>query len=116
MVRDAEAHAAEDRRRREEVDARNELDGVAYQVERLLRELGDRAAEHERARAEALVADARSALEQGGELGRLRELTGDLQQVLQSLSASGQARAGVGGREGDGAGGDDDVIDAEYDE
>ncbi|MCL6554096.1 MAG: molecular chaperone DnaK, partial [Firmicutes bacterium] len=52
MIRDAEAHAAEDRRRREEVEARNNLDSLAYQVERRLKELGDRAPSHERARAE----------------------------------------------------------------
>ncbi len=50
MVRDAEAHAAEDRRRREEIDARNELDALAYRVESLVNELGDRLPMHESAR------------------------------------------------------------------
>jgi molecular chaperone DnaK len=117
MVREAETHAAEDARRRQEVDARNEVDGLAYQVERTIAELGDRAPEHERARAEALVAEARRALEEGLDIGRAREMAGDLQQVLHGLQAAAaepHVRAGAGGG-GDG-GAEDDVIDAEYEE
>ena len=109
MIQDAQTHAAEDRQRREEVDARNELDGLAYQVERSLGEVGDRAPEHERARAEALVADARRALEEGVGVERARELAGDLQQVLHSLSAAASQPVPA-------TGGDDDVVDAEYEE
>ena len=61
MVAEAERNRGEDAPLREEVDARNELDAVAYQVERRLAELGDAAPAHERARAEMLVADARQA-------------------------------------------------------
>jgi molecular chaperone DnaK len=112
MVREAEAHAGEDRQRREEIDARNELDGIAYQVERLLGDLGASVPEHERARAEALVADARRAVEEGAGLDRVRPLSGDLQQVLHGLPAAARepARASADG------GADDDVIDAEYEE
>ena len=60
MVADAERNRADDIRLRAEVDARNELDSVAYQVERRLAELGDRVPSHERSRAEMLVADARA--------------------------------------------------------
>ena len=109
MIQDAQTHAAQDRQRREEVDARNELDGLAYQVERTLGEVGDRAPEHERARAEALVADARRALEEGVGVERARELAGDLQQVLHSLSAAASQPVHA-------TGGDDDVVDAEYEE
>ena len=109
MIQDAQTHAAEDRQRREEVDARNELDGLAYQVERSLGEVGDRAPEHERARAEALVADARRALEEGVGVERARELAGDLQQILHSLSAAASQPVPA-------TGGDDDVVDAEYEE
>ena len=62
MIRDAEAHAGEDRRRREQIDARNELDSLAYRVEQQLRELQDHLPVHEKARAEQLVADARQAI------------------------------------------------------
>jgi molecular chaperone DnaK len=115
MVREAEAHASEDRQRREEIDARNELDAIAYQVQRLLDDLGDRVPGHERARAEALVADARRAVEEGAGLDRTRPLSGDLQQVLHSLPSVARepARATT---DGAGGGGEDDVIDAEYEE
>ena len=52
MVRDAETHADEDRRRKEEVEARNNADSMAHQVEKQLSELGDRAPANERARAD----------------------------------------------------------------
>src|SRR3954468_18339340 len=64
MVSDAEEHADEDRRRREETDARNELDSLAYRAEQLTIELQDRIPVNEKARAEQLVADARAALEE----------------------------------------------------
>ena len=114
MVREAEAHAEEDRRRREEVDARNELDALAYEAERLLGDLGDRVPDHERARAEALVADARRALEESAGLDRVRPLAGDLQQVVHGLPAS--AREPAGAPTGGGGDDGDDVIDAEYEE
>jgi molecular chaperone DnaK len=124
MIADAERNRAEDARLREATDARNELDSVAYQVERQLRERGDSVPEHERARAEMLVADARQAISEDAPIDRLRSLTGDLQQVYQSLSAgagAGQA-GGAGPSSGgpspggpsSGGGGDDDVIDADF--
>src|SRR6185369_16160896 len=64
MIRDAEANAEEDRRRREEIDALNELDTLAYRVEQLIGELQDRLPVHEKARADQLVADARRAIEE----------------------------------------------------
>jgi molecular chaperone DnaK len=121
MVTDAEANRGEDQRLREQVDARNQLDSAAYQVERLLRERGDALPTHERARAEMLVNDAREAMKSDAPLDRMRELTQDLQQMAQSLAASAQADAGTGGATADagartGAAGssDDDVIDAEF--
>ena len=56
MVADAQSHADEDRRRREEVEARNNADSIAYQVERQIRDLGDRVALNDKARAEQLIA------------------------------------------------------------
>ena len=116
MVRDADAHRQEDQRRREEVEARNQADAIAYQVERRLQELGDAAPSHERARAEMLVTDARRAVADQEPVDRVQELTSELQQVLAGLNAvqagsAGQADATVGA----GAGSDDDVIDAEFD-
>jgi molecular chaperone DnaK len=121
MVREAEAHASEDRSRREEIDARNELDSLAYRVQQLLGELQDRLPVHEKARAEQLVADARQAIEQQAGLDRVRPLIADLQQLVHGLPASASAGAAAGG---DGAGangagaeegaGDDEVVDAEF--
>jgi molecular chaperone DnaK len=118
MVADAEAHRGEDARLRELVDARNTLDSVAYQVEKALADRGDSVAEHDRARAEMLVGDARQALQsQDTPLERLRELTGELQQIGQALAASGsqqQPPPGSSGGPSAGQGSDDDVIDAEF--
>ena len=121
MVAEAERNRAEDARLRQQVDARNELDAVAYQVERRVAELGDAAPSHERARAEMLVGDARQAIKEEAPLERLRELTGELQQVLQGLLAAGGPQPGVPPPGGPPPGGpgeqrppDDDVIDAEF--
>jgi molecular chaperone DnaK len=122
MIKEAEAHAEEDRARREEIEARNELDSIAYQVEQLLGELQDRIPVHEKARAEQLVAEARQALEEQAGLDRVRPLTADLQQLLSSLpsSATAQAPTGGNGAGGDGGGAqaegetEEDVVDAEF--
>ena len=112
MVAEAERNRSEDTRIRQLVDARNELDAVAYQVERRLAEAGDAAPSHERARAEVLVTDARQAVQQEAPLERLRELTGELQQVLQGLQAAGPGPGGGPGEQQPGD--DDDVIDADF--
>jgi molecular chaperone DnaK len=107
MIKDAEAHRAEDHRLREEIDARNELDATAYQVERRLTELGDRVPVHEKARAENLVADARKAVEEQAGVDRVRPLLGELQQSYHSLAAA----SGAGGN-----GSQDDVVDVREDD
>src|SRR6185295_8299021 len=87
MVADADRYRAEDAQLRQAVDARNELDATAHQVERRLAELGDGVPMHERARAEALVADARQAVKEEAPLDRVRSLTTDLQQIFHGLGA-----------------------------
>ncbi|TDW86502.1 MULTISPECIES: molecular chaperone DnaK [Kribbella] len=115
MVADAEQHRTEDTRLREEVDARNELDAVAYQVDRRLTELGDTVAVHEKARAETLVADARQAVKEGAGLDRVRPLTQELQQVYQGLLASRSPDGPPPGQSGkQDSAADDDVIDADF--
>jgi molecular chaperone DnaK len=122
MVQDAEQHADEDRRRREEIDARNELDALAYRTEQLLGEQGDNLPVNERARAEQLIQDARQAIEQEAGLDRTRPLIGDLQQILHSLQSAAAQPAGAAGQNGgngaasgDGAASDDEeVVDAEF--
>ncbi|MZF87690.1 molecular chaperone DnaK [Streptomyces sp. SID5643] len=126
MVQEAERNQGLDQALREAVDARNELDAVAYQVDKRLAELGDAAPAHEKARAEMLVSDARAAVKEEAGVERVRPLTSELQQVLSGLAAH-QGGATTGGPDQDttgggptgggpsGGGGDDDVIDAEFD-
>jgi molecular chaperone DnaK len=123
MIRDAQQHAAEDKQRRELVEARNNADALAYNVERAIKDMGDRVQPHERARAESLIIDIRNAIkDESTPIDRLRQLTSDLQQVSHSLasaaysqaSAAGAGAGGGGTSGGGGGGGDDDVIDAEY--
>jgi molecular chaperone DnaK len=129
MIRDAEQHASEDKSRRELIEARNMADSLAYSVERSIQDLGDRVPAHERARAEALINEIRSALkDESTTLERWRQLTSDLQQVSHSLASAAYSQAsaagagagagGSGGGSGQGGGtqggADDEVIDAEY--
>ncbi|MCX4647519.1 molecular chaperone DnaK [Streptomyces sp. NBC_01446] len=128
MVQEAEGNRSQDQALREAVDARNELDAVAYQVDKRLGELGDAAPAHEKARAEMLVTEAREAVKNEAGVDKVRPLISELQQVFAGLAAH-QAGAAAGGPAGTGspdgsapggaapggAGGDDDVIDAEFD-
>ena len=117
MVADAQSHADEDRRRREEVEARNNADSIAYQVERQIRDLGDRVPLNDKARAEQLIAEIRELVKNNSsDIARLRQLTSDLQQVAYGLaSAGGDGQSDFGRRaRGGRPGGDDDVIDAEF--
>jgi molecular chaperone DnaK len=121
MVRDAQEHAEEDRRNREEVEARNTADSLAYQVERSLKDLGDKVPAHEKARAEQLIADIRQAIKEQAPIDRIRQLTSDLQQAAhgfasQVYSRAGSSSAGGSSSTGDSARGakEEDVIDAEF--
>ncbi|MFD5407021.1 molecular chaperone DnaK [Streptomyces griseorubiginosus] len=128
MVQEAERNQGEDQALRAAVDARNELDAIAYQVEKRLAELGDAAPAHEKARAEMLVSEAREAVKNEVGADKARPLTSELQQVFAGLAAHQAGAAaggpadtgspdgsGPGGAAPGGAGGDDDVIDAEFD-
>jgi molecular chaperone DnaK len=124
MINDAEAHREEDKRIRQEIDARNELDSVAHQVQRMLEQAGDVVPSHERSRAELLINDAREAVKNQDGLDRVRQLTSELQQIAQSLQSArpagdGAAATASGNDNGSASGeraaaDDDDVIDAEF--
>jgi molecular chaperone DnaK len=122
MVNEAQSHAEEDRRRREEIDARNTLDTLAYRVEQLVQELQDRLPINDKARADQLVADARQAISEQAGLDRVRPLISELEQLVHGLPASATAAAGGNGagdaaQQGAGAGAqdsDDEVVDAEF--
>jgi molecular chaperone DnaK len=119
MIKDAETHRGEDAALRERVDARNELDSVAYRVSKALDDAGAAVPEHDRARAEMLVEEARQAVEGDEPVERLRALTGELHQMSQVLSTT--AQGGGGSSTGSASApdevsdsDDDDVIDAEF--
>jgi molecular chaperone DnaK len=117
MIRDAESHAAEDKARRQEVEQRNHVDSLAYQVERRLGELSAHLPMHTKARAEQLVTDARAAIKDQASMERLRTLASDLEQMMHSLSAATSQQAGAA--TGSGASRSrtgDDVVDAEFTE
>jgi molecular chaperone DnaK len=115
MVVAAQSHADEDRRRREEVEARNHADSIAYQVERRLQELGDRVPVNERSRAEQLVSEIRQLTgQESSDIERLRRLSSDLQQLAYGLASTAASQAAAGGPGRSSTTGGDDVIDAEF--
>ncbi|MFV5994415.1 molecular chaperone DnaK [Streptomyces sp. NPDC056231] len=120
MIEEAERHRTADQALRQAVDARNELDAAAYQVERRLGELGDAAPQHERARAEMVIEESRTAVKEEAPVERSRALNSELQQIYAALATHSAAAAqtadqGATSASGRPSGGDDDVIDAEFD-
>jgi molecular chaperone DnaK len=122
MIEESEEHAAEDKQRREEVDARNELDALAHRAEQLVQELQEQLPVNQKAQAEQLVADARQAIEEQAGLDRVRPLISDLQQIVQALpsAATASSASADNGAAGNGAEGqptadeEDEVVDAEF--
>jgi molecular chaperone DnaK len=121
MVKDAEAHAEEDRRRREEAEVRNNGDTLVYQTEKVLREQGEKVTGSEKEAVETALKDLKEALA-GDDVDRIRTSTEALMTASQTFSArlyeaasqSGGDGTGEGTGTGDGAGaGDDEVVDAE---
>ncbi|NPV89297.1 MAG: molecular chaperone DnaK [Firmicutes bacterium] len=119
MVDNAKANAEEDKKRRQEIETRNEADSLVYQVERQLKDLGDKLPVHEKARVEQLVNDLRAALKENAPIDRIRSLHSDLQQAAHTLSESAYQQRNAGpeaaGAAGRGAA-DPNVVDAEYEE
>jgi len=122
MIAEAESHRSEDLQNRERIDTLNELDAVAYRVERAVNELGDAVPVHDKARAELLVGQARDAVSNQADVGAARELISELQQLQAVLSASAASAATAGAGQGaasqtgaSNAVDDDDIVDAEFD-
>ena len=90
LVKEAEQHAQEDRRRREVVEARNQADALIYQVEKSLRELGERVPQADRSRIETQLNELKQALN-GDDLTRIRQLTEALQQMMHTLGQQAYA-------------------------
>ncbi len=134
MMREAESHSSEDAKKREEIEARNRLDGLYYSVEKTFNENKEKLDGAATTQLETALADAKKALEEGG-ADRLNDAFNNLQtashklaEALYSTQGSGDAAAGEGGEQASaagatgaaggasstGGGGDDNVIDAEY--
>ena len=119
MVRDAESHAEEDRRRKDEADVRNRSDTLVYQTEKVLREQGDKVDPAEKETVEAALGELKDALN-GSDVDRMNTASESLMAASQKLSqmlyeqASRDEAAGAGASAGGDAGAsDDEVIDAE---
>jgi len=123
MVREAQEHAEEDRRRREEVETRNQAEQLTYQAERTLKDLGDKVSAADRADVEAKIASLREALK-GADIGPVRDGATALAEALQRVSvaayqAAAAAGAGATAGSGDGtAGGSagEETVEGEYKE
>ena len=114
MVKDAEAHAEEDKKQKEEVEVRNQTDSLCYSTEQTLNELGDKVSADVKSKAEAAIADAKKALEGSG-VEAIKAAGESLQSVAYELAQVVYADAQ---QQTDGAAGaqaaDDDVVDADY--
>ena len=125
MVKDAEAHAAEDRKFRELVETRNRADALVHSVEKSLKDLGEKVSAEERAKAESALSDLRGVLK-GDDKEAIEKKTEALTAAAAGIAqkayaeAGGQASAtgesGGAQAEGGGAAGKDDVVDAEFEE
>jgi molecular chaperone DnaK len=130
MVKDAQAHAADDKKKRELVEARNEADNRIYGIEKLLNEHGDKISEQDRTKIKEEIEAARKAM-QGNDLEAIRSATQNLVRASQKLgeemykktaaSGAGASAADGSGSEGQtggtgGAQGEEKVVDAEYTE
>jgi len=122
MVKEAEAHSAEDKRRRQEIETRNQADALVYQTERTLNEHRDKIPVNEVNAIEAAIKETKEAIE-SGDINRIREKMDLLTKASHHLAeimyrqASGGAKQESQARgSGAGAKGGDDVVDAEFED
>lgn len=127
MVKEAEAHAAEDKAQKEGIEIRNNADSMVYQAEKLIKEMGDKAEAGQVEKAKAAIEKVKEALK-GTDTEAIKKATEELQEPLHAISAAAyqqaqQAQQEAGGQQGGQAGQqqssgkqDDDVIDAEFTE
>ena len=131
MAKEATAHAAEDKAQRDAIEAKNQLDSMVYNTEKMLRENGDKISGSERGEVENAVADAKKALESNdkAQMDKAREtLTKASHKLAEEMYKAAQAKPGAGpsaagptdgsgaasGTNGSGQKKDEGVIDAEY--
>jgi molecular chaperone DnaK len=117
MVKDAEAHAAEDKKRRELVEARNQAESLIHTTEKTLAELGDKVSGSDKSVVETAITDLRSALE-GDDTDAIKAKSEALAQASMKLGEQLYKSQAEGGDAGDQGGGtpEDDVVDADFEE
>jgi molecular chaperone DnaK len=93
MQREAQSHAADDAKRREEIEARNQADSLAYAAEKTLREQGDKVPAEIKSEVEGKIAALRSAL-QGGDVGYIKRASQDLSEAMQKVGSAVYQHAG----------------------
>ena len=114
MVKDAEAHAEEDKKHKDEIEVRNQVDSLCYGAEQTLKDLGDKVPADQKSEVEAAIADAKKALE-GQDIDAIRAAGDKLTEASQKLAQIVYSTTDEGANAGAGAAaGSDDVVDAEY--
>jgi molecular chaperone DnaK len=120
MVKEAEAHAADDARKKEEVELKNNADNLCFTVERQLADLGDKVPESEKSSAQKLVNELRDAL-RAEDTARIKALTEQLQQAAYAISTKAYEGSSASAESSEShdagassAGSDDEIIDAEF--
>ena len=119
-VREAEQYAAEDKARKEEVDARNAGDQMVYQVEKALNELGDKVSDSEKAPVTAAIEHLKETLK-GNDVNAIKQATEEAQKSFYAISeklyqAQAQQQPNQGPAAGQSASSDDGVVDADFEE
>ena len=102
-VKDAEAHAAEDKKKKDEIEARNEAESLSYNCQKTLDELGDKINGEEKAKATAEIENVKKALE-GSDVEKIKEATEKLKQVFYSMSEKLYSQANPNGAAGQATG------------
>jgi molecular chaperone DnaK len=127
MARDAESHSADDRKKRDEIEARNRADAMVYNVEKMLKEHRDKISEADAKQVETAVEDVKKAINDGNldqinsATDKLTSASHKLAEAMYKAQSSGQNGAGAGPQGGPGANGTsgaekpkDNVVDAEF--
>ena len=119
MARDAQEHAADDKKRRELVDLKNQADSMAYQAEKQLKDNADKVDAATKGKVEAAIADLKKAIESDS-VERLKSAIAAFEQAMSAMSAgmagagAGQASTGAAAGAAAGKGGDEDIKDADF--
>jgi len=120
MIKEAELHAEEDRKKKEWVESRNELENAIYQVEKKLSEVKDAVPVEEKGTAERVIEEAKEAIKKEEPKERLQDLTKQLLEILGKLASFGSTASSGGGTSSQESGtsnaSDEDVIDADFNE